>query len=233
MRALAFLLLLCLAHASQAAAPARIEANFDILARGIKLAEIKEVFTSSDNRYRIESYTKPVGLLALFKPDTIKVVSEGVITPQGLRPNNFVFTRTHETERNAEAYFDWDQSTLMLTNRNGQRMEKLPPGLQDRLSVMYQFRYISSLATRQEVPMRITNGNRIDDRLYLIRAQQVTEVPLGRMETLYLRTPPEQTQWKTEIWLSLENGNFPCKVVVTEDDGAVTMQVLTALSITQ
>jgi hypothetical protein len=33
--------------------------------------------------------------------------------------------------------------------------------------------------------------------------------------------------------LSVENGNFPCKVILTEDSGDQLSQVLTALSITQ
>jgi hypothetical protein len=58
-------------------------------------------------------------------------------------------------------------------------------------------------------------------------------VPLGELETIYLSTAPQETSWKTEIWLSVENGNFPCKVILTEDNGDQLTQVLTALSITQ
>ena len=55
----------------------------------------------------------------------------------------------------------------------------------------------------------------------------------GRMGSGYLATPPQETAWKTEVWLSVENGNFPCKIVLTEDNGDQLSQVLTALSITQ
>jgi hypothetical protein len=61
----------------------------------------------------------------------------------------------------------------------------------------------------------------------------MTTVPLGTLETLYLSTPAQDTSWKTEIWLSVENGNFPCKIMLTEDNGDQLSQVLTALSITQ
>ena len=233
MRSLVTLLLCCIAPALFAAPPARIEASFDVLTKGVKIAEITEKFTRTDNHYRIESVTKPVGLLALFKPDTLYVVSEGDITSQGLRPQSFVYKRSQETLKNTAADFDWKQSTLMLSDRYGQRFEPLPADTQDRLSVQYQFRYVAFLRERKEVTMHITNGSKIDTRRYLITPRQMLTVPLGTLETLYLATPPESTAWKTEIWLSVENGNFPCKIVLTEDSGEKLSQVLIALSITQ
>jgi hypothetical protein len=233
MRLLITLLLCCFAPALFGAAPARIEASYDVITKGIKVATITEKFTRTGNRYHIENVTKPVGLLALFKPDTLYVVSDGDITEQGLRPQSFVYKRTQETVKNTEANFDWAQSTLMLNDRYGQRVEPLPAGTQDRLSVQYQFRYVSFLRDRKEVIMRITNGSKIDTRQYQVHTKQMLTVPLGTLETLYLSTPPEATAWKTEIWLSVENGNFPCKITVTEDSGDKVSQVLTALSITQ
>jgi hypothetical protein len=233
MRVLAALLLLLVAPALHAAPPARIEARYDVLTKGVKIAEITERFTREGTHYRIESLTRPVGLLALFKPDTLKVVSEGDISRQGLRPRHFLYQRSQETQKNTEADFDWAQSSLMLNDRYGQRFESLPAGTQDRLSAQYQFRYLTALSERKEVTMRITNGSKIDVRQYAIHARQTVEVPLGTLETLYLSTPPQETFWKTEIWLSTENGNFPCKIVLTEDNGDKLTQVLTALSITQ
>jgi len=235
MRLLISLLLCGIAPALFAAPPTHIEASYDVITKGIKIATITEKFTRTGNQYRIENVTKPVGLLALFKPDTLNAVSKGDITAQGLRPQNYVYKRSQETTKNTEANFDWDQSTVMLNDHNGQRVEPISAGTQDRLSVEYQFRYVSSLRERKDVIIYITNGSKIDKRQYLIHPkQQMLTVPLGKLETLYLSTPPEEgSAWKTEIWLSVENGNFPCKITVTEDNGDKLTQVLTALSITQ
>jgi hypothetical protein len=234
MRLLIALLLCCFTPALFAAAPARIEASFDISTKGVKVAMVTEKFTRTDNHYRIESLTKPVGLLALFKPGTLFVVSEGDITAQGLRPQHFVYQFSQETHKNTEANLDWNQSTLMLNDRYGQRVVPLTAGMQDRLSVQYQFHYVHLLHERKELVMHITNGSKVDTRQYQIQPKQQTlSVPLGKLETIYLSTPPEATAWKTEIWLSVENGYFPCKILLTEDNGNQTTQELTALTITQ
>ena len=233
MRPLIALLLCCVAPVLFAAPPERIEARYDLLSKGIRIAEITEKFTRSANRYRIESFTKPVGLLAMFRSETYLVVSEGDITAQGLRPKSAIYKRSKEVTKNTEANFDWQKSTLMLSDREGKRSVPLPAGLQDRLSMMYQFRYVPLLTERRELTMLITNGSKIDTRQYLIRAKQMLTVPLGTLETLYLSTVPEKTPWKTEIWLAIEKGNVPCKIVLTEENGEILTQVLTALSITQ
>lgn len=234
MRALAALLLCSFSTALLAAPPAqRIEASYEVTTKGVTIAVVTEKFMRTGNHYRIESVTKPVGLLALFKPDTLYVVSEGDINEQGLRPKNFVYKRSQESLKNTEASFDWEQSSLMLSDRYGQRFEPLPADAQDRLSVLYQFRYIALLRERKELTIHITNGSKIDTRQYLIHPRQMLAVPMGTLETLYLSTTPQATAWKTEIWLSVENGNFPCKIILTEDSGDQLTQVLTALSITQ
>lgn len=233
MRSLIGLLLCCIAPALFAAPPMRIEASYEVITKGVKIAMITEKFTRTDKHYRIESITKPVGLLALFRPDTIYVVSEGDINAQGLRPQSYAYKRSLETSKNTEATFDWDQSTLLLSDRYGQRFVPLPADTQDRLSVQYQFRYVPFLRERKDVTMHITNGSKIDTRQYLIHPKQMLTVPLGTLETLYLSTPKQETAWKTEIWLSVENGNFPCKIILTEDNGDQLSQVLTALSINQ
>jgi hypothetical protein len=235
MRTFVALLLCCFASALFAAPPAtRIDASYDVSTKGVKIAVITEKFVRTGNRYRIESVTKPVGLLALFKPDTLFVVSEGEITAQGLRPQSFVYKRSQDIIKNTEASFDWAQSSLMLSDRYGQRAEPLPVGTQDRLSVMYQFRFESLLRERKDMTINMTNGSKIDTRLYSVHPVQMLEVPLGKLETLYLSTSPQEgSARKNEIWLSVENGNFPCKVVVTEDSGDRLSQDLTALSITQ
>ena len=233
MRVFLALLSFCVAPALFAASPTSIEAKYDVTTKGIKIASVTEKFTRTDNHYRIESVTKPVGLLALFKPDTLYILSEGDITAQGLRPRNFVYKRSQETAKNTEANFDWDQSSLLLNDRYGQHYESMPDDTQDRISVLYQFRYLPFLRDRKEVTMHITNGSKIDTRQYMIQPRQMLTVPLGTLETLYLSTPQQATAWKTEIWLSVENGNFPCKIILTEDSGEKLSQVLTALSIIQ
>jgi len=230
MRALAFLLLLCIADLARADLPQRIEADYDLLKGGVKLAEVHEVFLRTDDRYRIESVTRPVGLLALFQPETMVASSEGDITEKGLQPQHFSLRRTRNPERDSRADFDWQRSELTLRDASGIRLLPLPSGTQDRLSIMYQFA-IAPPHGRLQVDFHMTNGSKLDAYHYQLNPTHTVEVPFGKLRSYYLYTLPQKTAWKTEIWLAIDHGFLPCKLVVTEDNGEQLVQVLRSLNI--
>lgn len=209
--------------------PLRIEASYDILKQGIKLAEVKEVFERNDDHYRIVSVTKPVGLLALFQPETIVVTSEGEIGETGLLPRHFTHRRTRGTEKNSSADFDWNRKELALSNHDGIKLLALPPLTQDRLSIMYQF-VIQPPRGKLELQFNMTNGHKLEEYRYQLNPAQTVSVPFGDLRSYYLYTPPQKTKWKSQIWLAVDHGFVPCKVVATEDDGAQLVQVLRTLN---
>ncbi|MDD2700331.1 MAG: DUF3108 domain-containing protein [Sideroxydans sp.] len=230
MRTLLVLFIACLSFGLRAdPLPLRIEASYDILKQGIKLAEVNEVFERKDDRYHISSVTKPVGLLALFQPETIVVTSEGEITEHGLLPQHFTHRRTRNSEKNSSADFDWEHNELTLSNQDGIKLVPLQPFTQDRLSMMYQF-VAQPPHSRLELHFDMTNGHKVDEYRYQLDPAQTVQVPFGNLRSYYLYTPPQKTKWKSEIWLAIDHGFVPCKVVLTEDDGAEVVQVLHKLN---
>lgn len=230
MRALFALFLASLAFSLSAEPlPLRIEASYDILKQDIKLAEVSELFERNEDRYRIVSVTKPVGLLALFQPETIVITSEGEIGETGLLPQHFTHRRTRNTEKNSSADFDWSRNELALGSHDGLKLLTLPPLTQDRLSMMYQF-VMQPPRSRLEIQFSMTNGHKLEEYRYQLNPAQTASVPFGNLRSYYLYTQPQKTKWKSEIWLAVDHGFIPCKVVVTEDDGAQLVQVLRTLN---
>ncbi|MFA5370846.1 MAG: DUF3108 domain-containing protein [Sideroxydans sp.] len=230
MRILLALALFWLSFAAHAELPVRIEAGYDILTRGIKLGDVHEVFVRDGDQYRIQSVTKPVGLLALFQPETIVVTSEGEITKSGLQPRKFTHQRAKSPGKNTQADFDWINRTLTVSDRAGIRQLPLPQNTQDRLSVMYQFA-IAPPRARLELDLQVTNGSKLQPYHYLLDPTQHAKVPFGEVRSYYLHTPPQSTAWKSEIWLAIDHEYFPAKIVLTEDDGDQFVQVLRTLTI--
>jgi len=222
-------LLLLIAMPSLAAPPSRVQAQYDLLQSGLKVAVMHETFIRSQNQYRIESVTRPYGLLALLKHETIRITSTGTVTAQGLRPQTFDYRLEHDTERNAHASFDWSAGKITLTDRSGTRSLPLPSGTQDRLSAMYQFMFLP-LAKSTELKFDMTNGSKVDDYHYLITPDRHATVPLGSFQTLYLASPPSPNGRRTEIWLAKKFSHLPCKMVITKGDGDKLTQALTQLN---
>ena len=233
---LAVSLLLCsVAPQTQAtpqpvAAPARIQVVYDVLKGSMKGATITETYTRTQDRYHIESVSKPIGLLALIKPEIIRVTSEGTLTAKGLRPITYTQERKLDTERNTRADFDWAANRITLTDRAGKHALPLPAGTQDRLSAMYQFMFVP-LQNATALDFFMTNGSKVDIYNYLITPGQSVTVPLGTFKALYVASPPKAGESRTEVWLAIEHANFPCKMVITDPDGGKLTQVLTQFNV--
>lgn len=210
----------------QAVSPALVQASYDVLKGSIKVATITETYTRTKDGYQIDSVTKAHGLLALFKPEEIHVTSQGVLTAQGLRPVTFSHQRKLDSERDSRADFDWKANLITLTDRAGKRTLALPQGTQDRLSAMYQFMFID-LRNAATFKFNMTNGSKVDDYNYLVTANQMVTAPLGTFKALYVASPPEPGENRTEIWLAVDHANFPYKMDITGPDGGKLSQILT------
>lgn len=222
-----WLLLCSVAHfAGAAESPARLQVSYDVLKGNIRAATITETYTRTHDRYHIESVSKAIGLLAMIKPETIRITSQGALTAKGLRPLTFTNERKLDTERNTRVDFDWTANSITLTDRTGKRALPLPAGTQDRLSAMYQFMF-APLQNAATLDFYMTNGSKVDIYNYRITPDQSVTVPLGTFKALYVASPPKAGESRTEIWLATEHANFPYKMVITDPDGDTLTQVLT------
>ena len=218
--------------AATPASPAQfttVDAHYDVLKGNIKVATISETYTRTPGGYRIESVTKAIGLLAMFKAEVIRVTSEGTLTAKGLRPLTYIQERKLDTERNTRADFDWKTKHITLTDRAGKRTLPLPAGTQDRLSAMYQFMF-APLQNTTELNFNMTNGSKVDEYSYRITPDQNMTISLGTFKALYIASPPQDGENRTEIWLATEHGNFPYKMIITESGGDKFTQVLTQIN---
>lgn len=221
-----------LIHPASAKPPGKIQAAYDVLGFGMTLAKINETWTLTDGNYQIESVTKAVGLLARFKPETVRISSQGKIAAHGLLPLAYSITREVDTHKNASAKFNWDKAVLTHNDYKGINDLPLSKGTQDRLSVLYHLPLLAK-TDQSAFKFGITDGNNLEDYSFTLSPEeQSIEVPLGSFKTRYISNTPLGEQVKYEIWMALGRDNFPCKIIVTDAKGGKLTQVLTDLSIT-
>jgi Protein of unknown function (DUF3108) len=220
----------CLLSSAFAAPPSSVRASYDVYKDGLKIAQIDEAYTRNNDRYTLSSTTRPVGLLAIFKPGRIVISSSGLVGTKGLQPLRFSDQREQDEGRDRTAEFDWNTRQLTLINHEQRSVFPLPDGTQDRLSAMYQFMFLS-LAKTDILSFHMTNGSKLDIYNYRITPDQSVTVPLGTFKVLYVASVPEADASRTEIWLAGEHVNFPYKMVITDRDGDKFSQVLTRFDI--
>ena len=125
-----------------------------------------------------------------------------------------------------------DTSELMALDAEGRwiRRDKLAPGTQDRVSIMYQFMFMAP-EKLQRLEFTMTNGRKLDRYRYTVSSGVEIDTPLGRMTTLHLVKQHRPDESGTEIWLSPQHRYLPVRVLVLEEDGSRYEQFITRLDI--
>ena len=215
---------------AQTAAPAALSASYDVQLNGMQIAVINEQFDTANDTYRIVSESNPVGLLALFRKQGVTLVSRGKLTANGLQPEHFEGMNGSDESRRVSAEFDWAEARITLKHEGKTESAPLPPGAQDRISLMYQFMFVEPGQLRQ-LDVAMTNGRKIDQYRYSITPDVDLDTPLGRMKTLHLVKERQPDESAAEIWLAPQHHFFPIKVLLVEKDGARYEQTITRLEL--
>ena len=221
---LAWLMLCAPAFASP---PDSVQATYDVYKNGLRV-EIREAYTRDKDRYALSSVWTPVGLLAILKPERILIDSSGLVGRQGLQPLLLNHRRELDESKNSRAEFDWDNKQLTLIHQAQRTVVALPSGTQDRLSAMYQFMFLP-LQNADTLNFPMTNGSKLDNYRYAITRDQTIKVPAGEFKAIYLDSQAKPGESRTEIWLTTQFHNLPCKIIITEANGDQFTQVLSKL----
>lgn len=216
--------------AAEFGAPQAISVSYEVFRNGRRVAVMNESFEANDGSYRIVSESRAVGLLALFERRPLRLTSSGRLTAAGLRPQRFEGKRGDRDPRQVRADFDWQGKQLTIARDGKTDTLPLPPGTQDRLSLMYQFMFIAP-GRSQGLEFSITNGRKLDQYRYTVHSGVEIDTPLGRMATVHFVKQHRPDQSGAEIWLAPQHRYLPIKMLILEEDGSRYEQVITTLEI--
>ena len=96
---------------------------------------------------------------------------------------------------------------------------------------MYQFMFLQ-LEANSTLSFAMTNGSKLDNYHYAIGPRQKIDTPAGQFDSLYLDSQGKPGENRTEIWLSTQKHNLPCKMIITDANGDQFTQILSTLHIT-
>lgn len=176
---------------------------------GMQLGEAIHRLDIEEGRYTLKAVTQTTGLASIFKTYVLTQSSQGQVDAQGLQPHSFAEEKKQARgTQSLSAEFDWAAQKLHFSH--GGEIG-LPEQAQDILSFLYQLSQMPT-ANRESVPLRISNGKKLEYYELEIGAEEEIATPLGKLRALPLRklhAPGEEGQ---EIWLGLEYRLLPVKV---------------------
>ncbi len=210
--------------------PASVKASYNLFRDGLHIATVEESFERKGGKYQIVSASDPAGALKRLFRTQIRIQSSGTVTPSGLRPELFDYGRLDDASKNVNAEFDWNAEQLRMAYDGRNDTVPLPPGTQDRLSLMYQFMYLP-LARMKLVTFPMTNGKKIESYRYQVAGTEPIDTPIGKMKALHLVKQREAGDNTVEVWLAPERNYLPVRLLIVENDGVKFEQLITRLEV--
>lgn len=212
-----------------AAPPQRVTATYSLSRNGQEMAQVVETFARNKGRYQIESVTTAVGIYRVLTGESITLRSTGVVTKAGLQPVHFEHHRGSRADKKIVADFDWRKRQATFVHDGNTETAPIPPGMQDRISLMYQFMFLP--LKKPELSVDMSNGKKVTRYEYLRTGEDTLHTPAGTFRTLHLTRKREPGDDGTEVWLAEDRFHIPVKVLIEEDKGGRMEQVLTRLDI--
>ncbi|MDD5240186.1 MAG: DUF3108 domain-containing protein [Sulfuricella sp.] len=183
---------------------------------GMSVGRAEQTWKLDGDRFTISSVAEATGLFSLFASGKHIQVSQGVVTPAGLKPSSYRVERGQGADKTDAAQFDWNAMTLALASGGDKKTLKLPEGTQDLLSFMYQLAFAPP--QRSSVQLFITNGRKLDSYAYWV-VEEALETPMGTLQTLHLGKQREEGEKDTEVWLAADYHYLPVKISQVDKDG--------------
>ena len=173
---------------------------------GFMIGEATYRFEHAANEYRIVTIGEAKGIAALFIRGQGKVESRGIITAEGLQPQEFSVERGSK-ERRETAVFDWETGILTLHDK---RAEALDLPTFDPLALMWQAYFSPPVDDTQTVSVATTR--RIGRYSITREGIELIKWPQGEVETERWHRRSDDGKTDGYVWIAPSLHYIPVKM---------------------
>ncbi|MCX8003512.1 MAG: DUF3108 domain-containing protein [Burkholderiaceae bacterium] len=196
--------------------PQRLALEYSVTAsRGPLAIEGRGVLTfeREGGTYRIESEAEAAGLYRA------RYRSRGTLTPQGLRPDEYVEARGGRPP--LEVRFDW-RARHVHFSATPDVQTPLPAGTQDRASLLLQLhRLRRTQPALERYEMAVAGARRLRTFRFERRPAERVTVPAGEIEAVALRLTDEDPGESVEAWYAPGWCDLPVRIRYGDPRGGV------------
>ena len=176
-------------------------------------------FLGENNQYSIKNEVEAKGFVSLFYWNKLVQTSDGIVTPEGLKPKNYHYQFGSKIDN--YAIFDWE-SKKIITTISGKTSEfDMLEGSQDMLSFMYQFMFEPPLT---KMKIFITNGKNYKPYDYSYIGEEIIETEMDKILTMHIAKFNYNNEERIDLWLAKDYRYLPVKIRKTEKYGSILDQ---------
>jgi hypothetical protein len=197
--------------------------------RTVPVAKLEYSVRQAGDRYEIRTRARADGLIALIYSGVLTQVSEGRIGLRGLEPDEYAEQRGNRPQQ----VIRFDHIKGRLTTADHHSTVRLPPGTQDRLSVLYQLGFLARATPERFLPgsqheVPVASMNRVIAETFVVVGEAMLPSAEGPLRVLHLVRPaPRDTKEpRIDVWLGYDMGMLPLRLRFEDAGGMVLDQVI-------
>ncbi len=172
-----------------------------------------------DTHYSIRNEIEAKGFVSLFYWNKLVQTSDGLVTPEGLKPINFHYQFGSKIDN--LAVFDWESKKITITVNGSKNEVEMQEGSQDTLSVMFQFMFEPPLT---KMKLHVTNGKNYKAYDYAYVGDEIIETEVDKIETMHIAKFNYTNEERIDLWLAKKYRFIPIRIRKTEKDGSILDQ---------
>lgn len=196
---------------------------------GLAVGKVEHSWKRDGKYYSINQVAEASGIFSFFVSGRHVQISQGEITPQGLRPSSYWVQRGQSADKTDSAQFDWPGGKITFGTTGSTRTVDLPARTQDLLSFLYQLSFSPPQGGSTE--LHVTTGRKLGSYGYQTLGEETLETPMGEIHALRIGQGRGEGEENTEIWLATEYHYLPVKIRFTDKQGSVMEQTVTAIKV--
>ena len=174
-------------------------------------------WSMSDGRYRIVLSAEARALF--FTLGSIMLESQGVVSPDGLRPERYVDERN---KRRTTVSFSANEKSALVEEANGNRKTIALAGqAADIMSLTYDLAFNPDINVG--APFTLSNRDALDEIRLVAKSEEVLSSEAGNLTTRFYDFRRPDGSGGIQVWLAPERAWLPAKIRVLGRDGALTM----------
>ena len=209
------------------AAPKSVSLSYQLLRNDKVVGQINESYQQQGNQYKIQSVTEGIGLLALAGKRVLS--SQGVVTADGLQPLHFELHLGDNERKTLITDFDWGKAEVSMKVKGNTITQPLAKGTQDLASYAYQWMFAPPVS--DTVAVALSTGKKLREYQFQVIERDVIVVLANQQyQTLTLSNTSESGEERL-ISVSTQHAYLPVRVLIRDENGTVTEQVLTNIRI--
>ena len=211
------------------AAPKSVTLSYQLLRNNKPLGQVTETYQQQGNQYKIVSVTEGAGLMALAGKRVL--ISQGLVTADGLQPVRFEMRQGDTERKSVTSDFDWTNGEITIRVKGNMYTQSLPKGTLDLASYPYQWMFTPP--NSEDIAVLLNNGKKLREYRYRMVEQDVILLLNNQsFQTVTLSNAglSDGVEEKV-ISLSRQHAYLPVRILIRDESGNVTEQVITNLRI--